>query len=161
MDSLEVQVDVNENFINRVQPHQMVTAKLNAYPDWQIPAHVIAVIPTADRSKGTVLVRIGLDQKDARILPEMGVRVSFLADSKNDAGQPATGVNVPVTAVQGSGSTGVVFVVRDSTLERRAVHLGASDPDHFTVTSGLAAGERVAVGDFKEMKDGAKIRIEP
>jgi RND family efflux transporter MFP subunit len=161
MDSLEVQVDVNENFINRVQPHQMVTAKLNAYPDWQIPAHVIAVIPTADRSKGTVLVRIGLDQKDARILPEMGVRVSFLADSKNDAGQPATGVNVPVTAVQGSGSTGVVFVVRDSTLERRAVHLGASDSDHVTVTSGLAAGERVAVGDFKEMKDGAKIRVEP
>src|SRR4029077_5715600 len=68
MDSLEVQVDVNENFINRVQPKQIVTAKLNAYPDWQIPAHVIAVIPTADRSKGTVLVRIGLDQKDARIL---------------------------------------------------------------------------------------------
>jgi RND family efflux transporter MFP subunit len=167
MDSLEVQVDVNENFINRVQPHQAVTAKLNAYPDWQIPAHVIAVIPTADRSKGTVLVRIGLDQKDARILPEMGVRVSFLADSKNDGGQPATGVSVPAaavivaaTAVQGSGSTGVVFVVRDSTLERRAVRLGESDPDHATVTSGLAAGERVAVGDFKEMKDGAKIHLE-
>ena len=167
MDSLEVQVDVNENFINRVQPHQMVTAKLNAYPDWQIPAHVIAVIPTADRSKGTVLVRIGLDQKDARILPEMGVRVSFLADTKNDGGQPATGLSVPAaavivaaTAVQGSGSTGVVFVVRDSMLERRAVRLGESDSDHVTVTSGLVAGERVAVGDFKEMKDGAKIHIE-
>jgi RND family efflux transporter MFP subunit len=161
MDSLEVQVDVNENFINRVQPKQTVTAKLNAYPDWQIPAHVIAVIPTADRSKGTVLVRIGLDQKDARILPEMGVRVSFFADATNHDGQPATGVSLPVTAVQGSGSTGVVFVVRDSTLERRAVRLGASNSDRVTVTSGLAAGERVAVGDFNEMKNGAKIRIEP
>jgi RND family efflux transporter MFP subunit len=160
MDSLEVQVDVNENFINRVQPKQTVTAKLNAYPDWQIPAHVIAVIPTADRSKGTVLVRIGLDQKDARILPEMGVRVSFLAEARNDGGQPATGVSVPVTAVQGSGPTGVVFVVHDSTLERRAVRLGASNSDHVTVTSGLAAGERVAVGDFNGMKDGAKIHIE-
>jgi RND family efflux transporter MFP subunit len=161
MDSLEVQVDVNENFINRVQPQQTATAKLNAYPDWQIPAHVIAVIPTADRSKGTVLVRIGLDQRDARILPEMGVRVSFLAEASNDGGQPAIGVSLPVTAVQSSGSTGAVFVVRDSALERRAVRLGASNSDRVTVTSGLAAGERVAVGDFKEMKDGAKIRIEP
>jgi RND family efflux transporter MFP subunit len=161
MDSLEVQVDVNENFINRVQPKQTVTAKLNAYPDWQIPAHVIAVIPTADRSKGTVLVRIGLDQKDARILPEMGVRVSFLAEATNDGGQTATGVSLPVTAVQGSGSTGVVFVVRDSTLERRAVRLGAGNSDRVTITSGLSAGERAAVGDFKAMKDGVKIRIEP
>jgi RND family efflux transporter MFP subunit len=161
MDSLEVQVDVNENFINRVQPKQIVTAKLNAYPDWQIPAHVIAVIPTADRSKGTVLVRIGLDQKDARILPEMGVRVSFLAEARNDGAQPATGVSLPVAAVQGSGSTGVVFVVRDSTLERRAIRLGAGNSERITVTSGLAAGERVAVGDFKVMQDGVKIRIEP
>ncbi len=80
MDSLEIQVDVNENFIHRVEAGQAVTAKLNAYPDWQIPAHVIAVIPTADRSKGTVSVRIALDQKDPRILPEMGVRVAFLGD---------------------------------------------------------------------------------
>ena len=80
MDSLEIQVDVNENFINRGAADPKATAKLNAYPDWQIPAHVIAVIPTADRSKGTVTVRIALDQKDARILPEMGVRVSFLAE---------------------------------------------------------------------------------
>ncbi len=87
MDSLEIQVDVNENFINRVQPAQQASAKLNAYPDWQIPAHVIAVIPTADRSKGTVTVRIALDQKDARILPEMGVRVSFLAEPSKGGGQ--------------------------------------------------------------------------
>jgi RND family efflux transporter MFP subunit len=164
MDSLEVQVDVNENFINRVQPGQTVTAKLNAYPEWRIPAHVIAVIPTADRSKGTVLVRIGLDQKDARILPEMGVRVSFLA-AATQAGGPAAGgapqnagVSLPAAAVQASGSTGVVFVVHDSTLERRAVRLGMINADRIIVTSGLAGGERVAMGDFNAMTDGAKIR---
>ena len=140
MDSLEIQVDVNENFINRVQTGQRATAKLNAYPDWQIPAHVIAVIPTADRSKGTVTVRIALDQRDARILPEMGVRVSFLADSPQDAGtKPAAGVTLPSNAVQGSGTTGTVFVVHDATLERRAVRLGAGSSDSITILSGLAA----------------------
>jgi RND family efflux transporter MFP subunit len=161
MDSLEIQVDVNENFINRVRPDQQATAKLNAYPDWQIPAHVIAVIPTADRSKGTVTVRIALDQKDARILPEMGVRVSFLADSSQEPGsKPAAGVNLPSGAVQGSGATGAVFVVHGDTLERRAVRLGAGSSDSVTILSGLAAGERVAVGDFTQLKDGVKIRVE-
>jgi len=103
---------LNENFINRVSPGQKATAKLNAYPDWQIPAHVMRSSP-ADRSKGTVTVRIALDQKDARILPEMGVRVSFLADAVAEVqgGRPAGGVNLPGNAVQGSGATGVVFVV--------------------------------------------------
>src|SRR6202163_3635914 len=124
MDSLEIQVDVNENFINRVRPAQQARAKLNAYPDWQIPAHVIAVIPTADRSKGTVTVRIALDQKDARIMPEMGVRVSFLADATQEPGsKPVGGVTLPSRAVQGSGATGAVFVVHDDTVERRAVRL--------------------------------------
>jgi RND family efflux transporter MFP subunit len=161
MDSLEIQVDVNENFINRVRPDQQASAKLNAYPDWQIPAHVIAVIPTADRSKGTVTVRLALDQKDARILPEMGVRVSFLADPSQDAGgKPASGVILSSNAVQGSGTAGVVFVVHDDVLERRTVRLGASSGDSVTVLSGLAAGERVAVGDFVQMKDGVKIHVE-
>jgi RND family efflux transporter MFP subunit len=162
MDSLEIQVDVNENFINRVSPGQKATAKLNAYPDWQIPAHVIAVIPTADRSKGTVTVRIALDQKDARILPEMGVRVSFLADAVAEVqgGRPAGGVNLPGNAVQGSGATGVVFVVHGDTVERRAVRLGAGSGDNMTVLSGVTAGERIAVGDFNLLKDGAKIRAE-
>jgi RND family efflux transporter MFP subunit len=162
MDSLEIQVDVNENFINRVRPAQQVTAKLNAYPDWQIPAHVIAVIPTADRSKGTVTVRIALDQKDERILPEMGVRVSFLADaSQPPAGKTATpGVILPANAVQGSGTTGTIFVVHDDTVERRAVRLGGSSGDGVVVLSGLTAADHVAVGDFSQLKDGAKIRVE-
>ena len=161
MDSLEIQVDVNENFINRVRPDQQATAKLNAYPDWQIPAHVIAVIPTADRSKGTVTVRIALDQKDARILPEMGVRVSFLADASQEPGsKPAAGVMLPGNAVQGSGATGTVFVAHGDTVERRAVRLGAGSSDNITILSGLTAGELVAVGDFVLLKDGARIRIE-
>jgi RND family efflux transporter MFP subunit len=164
MDSLEIQVDVNENFINRVQPAQPVAAKLNAYPDWQIPGRVIAVIPTADRSKGTVTVRVALDDKDARILPEMGVRVSFLTAATNQSEhQPVSGVRLPTNAVQSAAgaTTGVVFVVHDSTLERRAVRLGATASDGVAVLSGLAAGERVAVGDFADMKEGVKIRIEP
>ncbi len=176
MDSLEIQVDVNENFINRVHPDQQATAKLNAYPDWQIPAHVIAVIPTADRSKGTVTVRIALDQKDARILPEMGVRVAFLADSPQDKGSkvgaglpgaglpgaapPAAAVTLPPNAVQGSEATGTVFVVHGDTVERRAVRLGAGSSDIVTILSGLTAGERVAVGDFTQLKDGVQIRVE-
>jgi RND family efflux transporter MFP subunit len=161
MDSLEFQVDVNENFINKVRPDQKVSAKLNAYPDWQIPGHVIAVIPTADRSKGTVTVRIALDQKDSRVLPEMGVRVSFLAEPTEGAdNKPAVGVTVPANAVQASGETGVVFVLRGDIVERRAVRLGASSGDNATVLSGLTAGDRVAIGDFTQLKDGAKIRVE-
>jgi RND family efflux transporter MFP subunit len=161
MDSLEIQVDVNENFINRVQPDQRVSAKLNAYPDWQIPGHVIAVIPTADRSKGTVTVRIAIDQKDPRILPEMGVRVSFLEPSSADGNtKAASGATVPANAVQPSGSVGVVFVVHDTTVERRAVRLGASSGERVVVLAGLTPGERVAVGDFTRLKDGARIRIE-
>ncbi|HEY2782308.1 MAG TPA: efflux RND transporter periplasmic adaptor subunit [Steroidobacteraceae bacterium] len=80
MNSLEVEVDVSENFIGRVLPHEPVRIKLNAYPDWDIPGSVIATIPTADRAKATVKVRIAIDQKDPRILPDMGARVSFLSE---------------------------------------------------------------------------------
>jgi RND family efflux transporter MFP subunit len=141
---------------------QHVNAKLNAYPDWQIPAHVIAVIPTADRAKGTVTVRIALDQKDPRILPEMGVRVSFLEETSSNAEpQSAAGVSLPSDAIQATGATGVVFVVHDDTLERRAVRLGANTSAGATVVSGLNAGERVAVGDFSVLKDGARVRLQP
>ena len=162
MDSLEVQVDVNENFINRVRPDQKASAKLNAYPEWQIPAHVIAVIPTADRSKGTVTVRIALEQKDPRVLPEMGVRVAFLAEPEagTDA-KPVAGVNLPNSAVQASGQSGVVFILHGDIVERRAVRLGAAGSEGATILSGLTAGERVAIGDFNQLKDGAKVRVEP
>jgi RND family efflux transporter MFP subunit len=164
MDSLEVQVDVNENFINRVRADQAATARLNAYPDWQIPAHVIAVIPTADRSKGTVTVRIGLDAKDPRILPEMGVRVAFLEAAPAAGGAvPATasGAIVPAAAVSVAGSSGTVYVIRDAHAELRTVHVGPLRGQDLEVLSGVSAGEQVAVSGLAKLSDGAAVRIEP
>jgi RND family efflux transporter MFP subunit len=159
MDSLEVDVDVNENFIGRVQTGQPVVAKLNAYPEWEIPCKVIAVIPTADRSKATVKVRIGIDQKDPRILPDMGVRVSFLNDAAHQPAAAPKGVWVPADAVQISGSDGVLFVIRNDKLERRAVKLGAQGSEGQQVLSGLTAGESVASGDLSKFTDGAKVKV--
>jgi RND family efflux transporter MFP subunit len=159
MGSLEVEVDVSENFIHRVQAGQSATATLNAYPDWRIPARVIAIIPTADRAKATVKVRIGFDARDPRILPEMGVRVAFLSDgSGGSSAQPA--VAVPADAVQTAGENGIVFVVAGDALERRTVRLGERLGERQIVLSGLTAGTRVARGDRAVLADGVKIRIE-
>lgn len=163
MDSLELEVDVSENFINRVSPGQPATVKLNAYPDWEIPAEVIAVIPTADRAKATVKVRIGFKVKDARILPEMGARVSFLDNSAANGGNAvsaAPAVVVPPEAVQASGDTGVVFIVNDDRVERRAVRLGAKTNDGQIVLAGLSAGTKVAVGDLNLLSDQAKVTVD-
>jgi RND family efflux transporter MFP subunit len=160
MDSLEVEVDVNENFINRVTPGQRVSAKLNAYPDWQIPAHVIAVIPTADRSKATVKVRVAFEQKDPRILPEMGIRVAFLSDAPSSGGTAQAGFIVPVEAVQIDGGNGIVYLIHDGTAERRAIKLGARNGDEQTVLSGLTGNDQLAIGDFSKLGDGVKVRIQ-
>ena len=162
MESLEVEVDVSENFINRVRPDQEVTIRLNAYPDWTIGGHVVATIPTADRAKATVKVRVGFDERDDRVLPDMGVRVSFLTDGAeaSSPAAPQTAVVVPLEAVQASGDTGFVFVIRDDTLERRAVRLGASTAEGQTVLAGLAPGTRVALGDLAQLADGLRVRIE-
>jgi RND family efflux transporter MFP subunit len=162
MDSLEIEVDVSENFINRVRPTQPATVKLNAYPDWDIPAHVIAIIPTADRAKATVKVRLGLGVKDARILPEMGVRVAFLNDaSAAPANTPSQrALVVPPEAVQASGDTGTVFVIVDDHIERRSVRLGSATPAGQVVLSGLTPGTRLAVGDPSTLADGVRVRAE-
>jgi RND family efflux transporter MFP subunit len=164
MDSLEVEVDVSENFISRVHANEPAVLKLNAYPDWQIPAYVIAVIPTADRSKATVKVRVGFKSRDSRILPEMGARVSFLGEAgKSAGGASEAGVVLPPEAVRQSAdagqSAGVVFVLHDDTVERRVVKLGAHNDDGQTVLSGLAPGERVAIGDFSKLADGAHVKV--
>ncbi len=162
MDSLEVDVDVSENFIHRVHSQQPATITLNAYPDWQIPAEVIAVIPTADRSKATVKVRIGFKQKDARIVPEMGARVAFLDDAHearaNSPAAPA-GVIVPPEAVQANGDSGVVFVVNGNTVEQRTVRLGTRNPDGQTILAGVPAGTLLAVGDLSKLADRSKVHI--
>jgi RND family efflux transporter MFP subunit len=159
MDSLEIEVDVNEAYINRVQPGQPVESVLNAYPDWRIPSHVIAIIPTADRSKATVKVRIGLDAKDSRIVPDMGVRVSFLEDKKA-AAQPQErprGVLVPVAAIRTDGDRSVVFVMKDGKAQRRTVTLGGTYADARQVLSGVDAGESVIVDPPAELKDEAAV----
>jgi RND family efflux transporter MFP subunit len=159
MDSLEVDVDVGENFINRVHSKQPAVITLNAYPDRQIPAEVIAVIPTADRSKATVKVRIGFKQKDARIVPEMGARVSFLDESPQPRAGGASGVLVPPEAVQISGDAGIVFVISGDVVERRAVRLGARTADGQTILAGLQPGSILALGDFHELGDRSRVRI--
>jgi len=163
MDSLEVEVDVSENFINRVHPGQRVTAKLNAYPDWEIPAHVIAIIPTADRAKATVKVRIGFEAADPRVLPEMGVRVAFLegepASAPARTSSAPRALVVPMAAIQSEGDVGVVYVVNDGAVERRSVKLGTKVAGGQIVLSGLNSGARLAVGDLSRLADGAKVRI--
>jgi len=165
MSSLEVEVDVSENFIHRVSTQQPATITLNAYPDWSIPARVIAIIPTADRAKATVKVRVGFDAGDPRVLPEMGARVAF-HDSKEPRGSaPASAVAqqavlVPKESVQADGDTGVVFVVADGGVERRTVRLGAQSAAGQVVLAGLTAGTRLARGDLESLTDGSRVRVE-
>ena len=158
MNSLEVDVDVNESYISRVKPGMPVEAILDAYPDWRIPAHVIAIIPSADRSKATVKVRIALDRKDPRVLPEMGVRVSFLEKSGENH-QPLPGVLVPKSAVVKRDGKDVVFVVTDGHAQRTSVTAGADFSDMKQVTQGLGAGAEVVTTPPANLKDGEKVQV--
>ncbi|HEY7205904.1 MAG TPA: efflux RND transporter periplasmic adaptor subunit [Methylomirabilota bacterium] len=160
MDSLEIQVDVNESYINRVAAGQPVEATLNAYPDWKIPGAVIAIIPTADRTKATVKVRIAIKTKDSRIVPDMGVRVGFLEPKPaGGAAAPAvTGVLVPPEAVRAEGNGSVVFVYADGRVERRAVTLGPDLGGQRRVVSGLRDGERVVLAPGATLRDGQAVK---
>ena len=160
MDSLEVEVDVGESYIGRVQPGMPVEAMLNAYPDWKIPGSVIAIIPTADRAKATVKVRIKLNVEDPRIVPDMGVRVSFM-EPPQAGGQPArTGVRVPAGAiVQRDGQDGVFVVGDDGLATFTAVTPGdALGEDERQVTAGLQAGATVVLDPPDSMKTGTPVK---
>lgn len=158
MTSLEIEVDVNESFINRIAPKQPVEATLDAYPDWKIPGKVIAIIPTADRQKATVKVRAGFDQLDPRILPDMAVKVAFQSTGGNGA-QPAGGgqVVVPKDAIQNSEGRDVVWIVRDGRVERRAVSVAQTTGDESAISAGLSGGEKLVIDPPAGLKDGAKI----
>jgi len=161
MSSLEVEVDVNETYINRVNNGMKVESVLDAYPDWRIPSHVITTIPSADRQKATVKVRIGFDRLDPRILPDMGVKVSFLRDAPAP-GQAAVVPRalVPKTAVRTADGRSVVFVLKDDRVERRAVSVGLENGDTVEVISGVSAGERVVVEAPQTLKDGDKVKVQ-
>ena len=157
MSSLEIEVDVNESYINRVSPAQRVVATLDAYPGWEIPASVITTIPAADRQRATVLVRIAFDDPgDPRILPDMGVNVAFL-----DAGPlPDDAVArlwIPSEALRSDGESALVFVARGDTVERRAVTTGIEDGSDVEVLAGLSVGERVVIEGPAELADGDRV----
>ncbi|MEO8673532.1 MAG: efflux RND transporter periplasmic adaptor subunit [Tahibacter sp.] len=162
MNSLEIEVDVNEAYIGRVQANQPVESTLNAYPDWKLPGKVIAIIPTADRSKATVKVRIGIDTKDARIVPDMGARVAFLEDTKPVTATPVVvpGVLVPGEALVAAGDTTVVYVVANGKAQQRKVTAGKVMGAQRQLTTGLAIGERVVLAPPAEMKDGDRVTTE-
>jgi len=160
MRSLEIEVDVNESYINRVRAGQPVTAVLDAYPDWQIPADVITMVPTADRQKATVLVRIGFKQLDPRILPDMGVKVTFLREADAAATPVAQGVTlVPQAAVTTDSGSSFVFLVNGETVERRAIKVGGTDGDRVEVIAGLKGGDRVVIAPPPELAAGKLINV--
>lgn len=166
MDSLEIEVDVNEAYIGKVQPQMAVEATLNAYPDWKIPAEVIAIIPTADRSKATVKVRIALKQKDPRIVPDMGVRVSFLEKPQDaaaaNAAPKAVGVLVPADAVVQRAidgkDTDAVFVVEQGKAVLTPVKPGETRGSERVIETGLAPGDSVVQAPPADLQDGAEVR---
>lgn len=160
MDSLEIEVDVNESYINRVSPGARAEAVLDAYQDWTLPARVIAIIPTADRGKATVKVRVGLEQKDPRILPDMGARVTFMEErSASPATQEAPkGVLVPATAIVQRDGRNVVFVIDGDRASLRAVVPGQNVGD-LRQAEGIEHATRLVREPPADMQDGARISV--
>jgi len=158
MNSNEIEVDVNEAYIARVQPGQEVTAVLDAYPDWQIPCRVRTIIPTADRQKATVKVRISFKKLDPRILPDMGVKVSFLGEEPKTA-QVAPALAIPQNAVRDDSGQKIVFLVKENRVERRAVKIGANRGSETEILAGLVPGDTVVVGGPADLHDGQTIDI--
>jgi RND family efflux transporter MFP subunit len=160
MESIEIEVDVNESYIARVTPGQKVDAVLDAYPDWHIPATVRTVIPTADRQKATVKVRISFNKLDPKILPDMGVKVAFLAEEKRGSATAAVPrALVPQSAVRTDGGKTVVFVVRDGRLERRAVTIGDARGSDVEIMAGIREGETVLVSGPESLRDGQRVKV--
>lgn len=159
MQSLEIEVDVNESYIARVREGMPVTAILDAYPDWKIPAKVRTVIPTADRQKATVKVRISFDQLDPRILPDMGVKVTFLGDEPKGAQSGAPGLLIPQGAVRNDNGSSIVFVYRDGRVEQRAVRVSGTQGGDQEIIAGLSSGDQVVVNGLDGLHDGARVEV--
>ena len=161
MSSLEIEVDVNEAYIGRVHAGQKVDAVLDAYPEWHIPSHVVSIIPTADRDKATVKVRVGFDKLDPRILPQMSIQVWFLGDAATGNKTPAARVMMPQAALHKDGATPYVFIFADGKVERRPVTVGAVTGSDVEVLAGVAGGDKVIVTSEKPLSDGLRVREAP
>jgi RND family efflux transporter MFP subunit len=159
MDSREVEVDVNEAYINRVKPDQRVEATLDAYPDAPLAAHVINIVPTADRTKATVKVRIGFDNLEPRILPDMGIKVRFLDDEPAQAAQTGPRIRVPAGAVQRDGGETYVWVVNEGRVERRAVTVGTESEGSVEVRAGVRDGDQLVSPIVQGLEDGGKVKL--
>jgi RND family efflux transporter MFP subunit len=157
MSSLEIEIDVNESYINRVEAGQPVEATLDAYPEWKIPCKVIAIIPTADRQKSTVKVRVGFDKLDPRILPEMSVKVAF-RDTASSAPAANRAVKLPRTVLQQQEGRDVVLVVQNGRAERRVVTVSSTLNDEVLLSAGVSAGERVIVDAPQGLSDGSPVK---
>jgi len=160
MNSIEVEVDVNEAYIARVRTGQKAVSILDAYPDWQIPSTVRTVIPTADRQKATVKVRVSFDKLDPRILPDMGVKVAFLDNTPvaKSKGSEARAL-IPKAAVRQDGGKSIVFLVSQQKLERRAVSLGAERGSDVEVMAGISPGDKLVVGGAENLHDGQAVEV--
>ena len=157
MQSLEIEIDVNESYINRVEAGQAVEATLDAYPDWKIPCKVIAIIPTADRQKSTVKVRVGFDKLDPKILPEMSVKVAFREGGTAEAPTVRTMI-IPKNALQHLDDQDVVFVVQSDHAERRAVTVSGTQDNDAILTAGVSGGEHVILDSPPNLKDGTVVK---
>ena len=159
MASNEIEVDVNENYIARVKPGQEVNAVLDAYPDWTIPCRVRTIIPTADRQKATVEVRIAFDKLDPRILPDMGVKVTFLGGEEKQSKKAPVGVMAPQGAIHEDSGQKIVFLLKGDHVERRAVKVGRNNGSQTQILAGLTSGDTVVVAGPADLRDGETIAI--
>jgi RND family efflux transporter MFP subunit len=160
MNSNEIEVDVNESFIARVKDGQPVTAILDAYPDWEIPSRVRTIIPSADRQKATVKVRVSFLKLDPRILPDMGIKVTFLGDELPKTGKAAqAAILIPQNAVREDSGKKIVFLVKDSKAERRAVTLGGRRGSETEVIAGVTVGDTLVVNGPPNLKDGQAVEV--
>jgi RND family efflux transporter MFP subunit len=160
MDSLEIEVDINESYIARVTVGQKVEATLDAYPDWKMPAFVRTVIPTADRQKATVKVRISFEALDPKILPDMGIKTAFLEDKKIGADADRFKLTVKSSAVFKSSDRSCVYVYNSGFIEQREIKTGDSGNDITEILSGLNAGDKIVDNPSNRLKDGVKVKIE-
>jgi len=163
LSTLEVEVDVNEAYIGRIASGRPARITLDAYPDTTFRGSVRQVVPTADRQRATVQVKVTIDDHDPRILPEMGAKVDFLEPAQATAavGAPAkTSVRVPVAAVKGDGAASFVWLVREGKLTKRPVTTGPASGGFLEIRSGLSGGEQLLVGGVETPAEGMRVKTQ-